>query len=149
MDYSLKVRKNIKINANACDIWKTLTSNEKLSDFFKMSVKCKSWKKGEAISFSGLKNNSEFTDKAIITEFQPSERLTYAYYKSGSNDYTELSFLIKQNEKDISELILNGKGFLDTNDKVHAENAWKEMLKILKNGIEKNAPQQSTVVKNK
>ncbi|WP_452222080.1 SRPBCC domain-containing protein [Lacinutrix salivirga] len=136
MDYSLKVRKKIEIEANISDIWRMLTSNEKLSDVLKMSVKCKSWKKGETISFSGLKNNLKFTDKAIITEFHLNERLTYTYYKSGSDDYTELSFLIKQKGKDTSELILNGKGFLDSNDKAHSENAWKEMLKIFKNGIE-------------
>lgn len=137
MNYSLNVLKEIEIKANSFEIWNTITSNKKLSDCLKMSVNCNLWEKGQTIYFNGFINDLKFSDKAKITEFQQNKLLTYNYFKSGSDNFTELSFSIKRNGKNSSKLILRGKGFLDADDKIHAEKTWAGMLQILKTEIEK------------
>ncbi len=137
MDYSLKVQKEIEIKASSVDIWNTLTSNQKLSNCLKMSVNCDLWKKGHTIYFNGFKSDLKFIDRAEITEFQTDRLLTYNYFKGDSDYFTKLSFSIKKSGKNAYKLILNGIGFLDTNDLIHAENAWTVMLQILKTEIEK------------
>ena len=126
------VAESISINANPTQIWSVLTNPKIFNDCFKIiSIEYNDLNVGETISFI----SSHQTDKGILTEISLNKVLAYDYHKASTQYAIYIQFEIIDCEGN-SLLTISGSNFINNNEYLHSQQAWKSMLITIKNYIE-------------
>ncbi|MEX2380570.1 MAG: SRPBCC domain-containing protein [Vicingaceae bacterium] len=104
------VNASIKINATAVQVWNVLTNPEKISQFTGSKIQT-DWKVGSAIRWTGEMQGTPYENKGKVLEAKPNSLLRHSFWTGMGGDadeaenYSEVSYTIKQLESDTVELI--------------------------------------------
>ena len=126
------VTDSINIISNPRQIWKVLTNPIIFNDCFKvLSIEYEDLIVGETISFI----SSTQIDNAILTQIVFNKVLAYDYYKANTQHFIHIHFEIIECDRD-SILKISGSIFINEEEFIHSQKAWKSMLISIKNYIE-------------
>ena len=126
------IAESISINTNPTQIWSVLTNPKIFNDCFKIiSIEYNDLNVGETISFI----SSHQTDTALLTEIALNKVLAYDYHKANTQHAIYIQFEIFEFEMN-SLLIITGSNFINNDECIHSQQAWKSMLITIKNYIE-------------
>ena len=90
------------IKASRGKVWDALTKPELVKQYFFGSNQETDWKPGGPIIWTGDYEGKSYTDKGIVLEFVPNERLSYSYLSSWSDmedkpeNYLQVSYELKE-----------------------------------------------------
>lgn len=142
MIHDLKLTHKETIKAPVSAVWKALTDENMIREYFYGTNVESAWKKGSAITFTGEWEGEEYTDKGTILEIEPDKKLRFDFWSSVSGledkpeNYAEITYSLKE-EKEETVLTVTQQGFKDREAYDHSTEGWKEVLGNLKELLEK------------
>ncbi len=139
MDKTLKVEKEVVIQAGPDGVWKALTNREIIKKYFFGTEAISDWKVGSSLIFQGEWEGKTYQDKGTILAAEPGKILQYNYWSgfSGLEDVPENYSLVTYRlssgtEPDQTTLTLTQEGFAGEEALAHAEGGWTMVLENLK-----------------
>lgn len=142
MSANLIAKASTTISAPASAVWDALTNPKLIKQYFFGTNAVSDWKEGSSLVFKGEWNGKEYVDKGVILKSEPAKLFQYTYLSSFSGladvpeNYANISYeLLEEN----GETTLNIKQENVANEDVrkHTEENWGQVLKNLKNLLEK------------
>lgn len=141
MDKSLKVEKEVVIQAGPDAVWSALTDRETIKLYFFGTEAISDWEVGSSLIFQGEWEGRTYQDKGKILAVEPGKLLQYNYWSgfSGLEDAPENYSLVTYrmtSEGKKTTLKLTQQGFAGEEGKAHAEGGWTMVLDNLKKLLE-------------
>ena len=142
MDKQLTVTATIDINADTCKVWDALINPEKIKVYLFGTETISDWKVGSPIIFQGEYQGHKYQDKGTIKNIKPNQLMQYDYWSgfSGLEDKPENYSLVTyklEYANNKTTLILTQTGFVNEQSHQHSFTAWTQVLKTIKELIEK------------
>ena len=143
MNKELKAIATISINVSAAQVWDALTNPEKIKVYLYGTSTITDWKVGSSISFEGEYNGQTYRDKGNVLENELNKLLKYNYWSgfSGLEDVLENYSTITYSIKEISSTSIKftwlQEGFSSQEGQQHSQSGLPEMLKQIKQLVEK------------
>jgi len=142
MDKQLTVTATIDINADTCKVWDALINPEKIKVYLFGTETISDWKVGSPIIFQGEYQGHKYQDKGTIKNIKPNQLMQYDYWSgfSGLEDKPENYSLVTyklEYANNKTTLILTQTGFVNEQAHQHSLTAWTQVLKTIKELIEK------------
>lgn len=142
MSANLIAKASTTISAPASAVWDALTNPKLIKQYFFGTNAVSDWKEGSSLVFKGEWNGKEYVDKGVILKSEPAKLFQYTYLSSFSGladvpeNYANISYELLE---DNGETTLNIKQENVANEDVrkHTEENWGQVLKNLKNLLEK------------
>ena len=142
MSANLIAKASTTISAPATAVWDALTNPKLIKQYFFGTNAVSDWKEGSSLVFKGEWNGKEYVDKGVILKSEPAKLFQYTYLSSFSGladvpeNYANISYELFE---DNGETTLNIKQENVANEDVrkHTEENWGQVLKNLKNLLEK------------
>lgn len=121
-------------------VWDALTKPELVKQYFFGSDQQTDWKPGSEILWTGDYEGKSYTDKGVVREFVPNERLSYSYLSSWSDmeDKPENYLLVSYELKEVpdgTELTITQSNYDEERAKHSAAN-WAVVIDGLKKIVE-------------
>lgn len=143
MNKSLKVKKEIFINATISKVWFAIVNPEIIKQYFFGTQVESEWKVGSPIIFKGDWEGNKYRDKGTILAVEPEKILQYNYWSgfSGLEDkaenYSLVTYLLEKKDNGVL-LILTQAGFANEQAMEHAVKGWDMVLGKMKELVEKD-----------
>jgi len=143
MNKELKAIATISINVSAAQVWDALTNPEKIKVYLYGTSTITDWKVGSSISFEGEYNGQTYRDKGNVLENELNKLLKYNYWSgfSGLEDVLENYSTITYSIEEISSTSIKftwlQEGFSSQEGQQHSQSGLPEMLKQIKQLVEK------------
>lgn len=142
MNKSLRVTTSVDLDASIANVWHALTDKDMIKQYFWGTEIKTDWKECSPISFSGTYEGTSYEDKGFILKFKKEAIISYSYWSSfwGTEfNPDELSIITYElTEKGtLTTLRVTQEGFKDTEARNHSLENWKEVLKNIRNLLEK------------
>ena len=137
MNHDLSLSVSQSIQASRSDVWKALTDEDKIKEYFYGTEAVSDWEVGSPIRFKGEWEGTSYEDKGMILAKKDEELLQYSYWSSMSGmedvpqNYATVTYQL-QSDGDQTALTVMQKGFKDEAACEHSRNGWKEVLNNLK-----------------
>ena len=141
MDRTLKVEKEVHIQAGPDVVWKALTDRETIKKYFFGTEAISDWQVGSSLIFQGEWEGKTYQDKGTILAADAGKKLQYSYWSgfSGLEDvpdnYSLVTYLLSS-ESDQTTLTLTQEGFAGEEALAHADGGWTMVLDNLKKLLE-------------
>lgn len=128
------------IKAPTNKVWDALTRPEIVKQYFFGSNQETDWKPGSSIIWTGDFEGKSYTDKGVVLDFHPNERLSYSYLSSWSDmeDKPENYLLVTYELKEVpdgTELTITQSNYDEEKAKHSAAN-WATVIDGLKKIVE-------------
>lgn len=142
IDKKLTITVKEMVNAPVSKVWDALTNKEIIKQYFWGTKAESEWEKGSPITFSGSWDGQEYLDKGTILEIENEKMVKYDYWSSMSGledkpeNYLTVTYFLEQ-ENGQTVLTIKQDGAKDKTAQEHSEQGWKEILKNLKELLEK------------
>lgn len=141
MNHDLKLTVSKSINAPASAVWKALTNEAMIKEYFFGTEVETDWQKGNSIVFRGSWQGQEYVDKGTILEIEEQQLLQYDYWSSmsGLEDKPEnyATITCRLDSKDgRTKLTIEQQGFQDQDSCDHSAKNWESVLADLKSLVE-------------
>ncbi|MGB0425040.1 MAG: SRPBCC family protein [Flavobacteriales bacterium] len=141
MNRSLVIRKSIEINASKEAIWDALINPSKIAKYLYGTKITTSWEEGSSISFKGEYEGHQYSDKGVVVEVIPNQKLVYDYWSQFSqlpdtrDNYSQVHCEIsEQNGK--CKLDMTQTGFGDEVGMGHSDKSWDGVMQGIKDVAE-------------
>jgi len=137
MKNDLIAETSITIDASPSEVWKAITTPEKVKQYLMGTNVTTDWKVGSAISYEGEYNGKTYKDKGVIKKAEPGKILQSTYWSSmgGKEDKPENYNLVtyKLEDKDDKTVVtLSQDNIHSEKEKQHVTKNWEGVLKKLK-----------------
>jgi len=121
-------------------VWDALTKPELVRQYFFGSNQETDWRPGSNIIWTGEYEGNAYTDKGVVQEFLPMEKISYSYFSSwsGMEDKPENYLLVTYNLKSVqegTELTITQSNYDEEKAKHSAAN-WATVIDGLKELVE-------------
>lgn len=132
----------ITINAAAADVWKALTSPERVSEFMFGTQVETDWKIGSDIKWRGSYQGRSYEDKGKILQVLPEKLLQHTYHSSMSGvedtpeNYFNVTYELEEDEG-VTTVTLTNSNLPDEKSREHSEKNWQGVLQKLKEVVER------------
>jgi uncharacterized protein YndB with AHSA1/START domain len=142
MSANLIAKASTTISAPASAVWDALTDPKLIKQYFFGTDAVSDWNEGSPLQFKGEWNGKRYVDKGVILRSEPPKLFQYSYLSSFSGlpdlpeNYANITYELTE---DNGETLLNIKQENVANEDVrkHSEENWAQVLKNLKNLLEK------------
>ena len=137
LDLTLKVQKDIYIEASAESVWDALINPDKIAEYLYGTQTTTDWQPGSTINFDGNYEGTEYHDKGIVKEVNPPHFLVYHYWSQFGQvpdipeNYSEVRHEIKA-EGTGHRLFIEQIGFSSEIGHNHTNDSWDGVLERLK-----------------
>lgn len=137
-DHVIKYQSTIK--APVEKVWEALTKPELVKQYFFGSDQKTDWRPGSSITWTGEYEGQSYTDKGIVQEFIPHEKLSFSYISSWNNyedkpeNYLLVSYEVKPTAAG-TELTITQSNYDEERAKHSAEN-WAIVVDGLRKIVE-------------
>ncbi len=107
MNTSFNIKKEIRINANKSELWKTLTTPALIKRYLMGANATSEWKMGSKIIYQGVFNGIEFRDEGVIDILDYESKYQYSYWSKNHGtdnipeNYVTISYLIVENDNEV------------------------------------------------
>lgn len=141
MNHDLTLTVSELINAPAPAVWKALTDEAMIKEYFFGTEVETDWQKGNAIVFRGSWQGQEYVDKGTILEVEEEKIFRYDYWSSMSGledkpeNYATITYRL-DSKGGRTKLTIEQQGFQDQDSYDHSAENWKSVLADLKSLIE-------------
>lgn len=139
---NLIAHKSIKVSAPASEVWDALTNPELIKKYFFGTEAISDWKEGSQLLFTGEWNGTKYEDKGTILKSLPNRQFRYNYWSSmsGTEDipenYATITYELQEQANE-TLLTISQDGIADEARKKETESNWEQILKSLKELVEK------------
>jgi len=143
MNHDLEVSESVDVNASPAKVWDALTNPEIIKEYLFGTNTNTDWKVGSPITFSGEYNGQTYTDKGVILENIPQQKLSYSYWSgfTGTEDapenYSKVTYTVKPQENGQTRFTWSQKGFANEAGHEHSKNGMADFLKQIKGIMER------------
>jgi uncharacterized protein YndB with AHSA1/START domain len=143
MNKELKATATISINASAADVWDALTNAEKIKVYLYGTDTITDWKEGSPISFEGEYEGQTYKDKGNVLKNEAKKVLQYNYWSgfSGLEDklenYSIITYILEVVSPNAVKFTWSQQGFASEEGQQHSQSGLPEMLKQIKQLVEK------------
>lgn len=126
------------------ELWQWLTKPELVRKYFFGTSLESNWEIGKPITFSGVWDGVEYTDKGVILDIRENEFLKYSYFSSFSEledlpeNYSNISYKLSKTDNGTRLEIRQSGGEMNEDKKAHSEANWAMVLNSLKIEMEGN-----------
>jgi uncharacterized protein YndB with AHSA1/START domain len=137
------VIKQIAINAPVAEVWNALTDPDMVRQYlFGANIKSE-WKEGASITYWGTWQGKEYKDKGVILDIERNKLLRHTHWSSLSGkpdipaNYYKVTYEVEPEGNDKTMLTITQEGTMTKESAEHSGKNWEQVLKQLKNVVEK------------
>ena len=141
---NISLKTSLTINAPAALVWKALTDEEIVKQYFFGTSQQSDWQAGSNIIWTGEWEGKTYQDHGKILEVIPGSYLKYSYWSSmgGTEDkpenYQNVSYTLT--EKDgVTTLEIGQENIKSEAAKAHSEQNWRAIFGKMKEMVENGA----------
>lgn len=142
MPRKLVAKTSIPVKASVDNVWKALTDPAIIKQYLLGTDAKAEWKKGGAITYTGVWEGKSYEDKGTVVEIIPGKLLHTTFYSPGSGlpdlpeNYANVIYEITP-EKDVTLLTISQDNLNDEESRQKAVSNWDHVLQSFKEAVEK------------
>ena len=142
MSANLIAKASTKIRVPASRVWDALTNPEIIKQYFFGTEAISDWKEGSRLEFKGEWEGKKYVDKGEILKSEPEKLFQYTYLSSFSNlpdapeNYANITYELLEDEGETT-LTIKQENVANEEARKHSEKSWEQVLKSLKDLLEK------------
>lgn len=143
MKTDISTSSSVAIDASVDDVWRAITTPEKIKQWFFGVDTETDWKQGSPIVHTGEWQGKPYVDKGEIVRIEPRHVLVHTHWSdlSGTPDspehYQEVTWEVSE-RSDGSELTISERNLPSDEAKDASDQAWSMVLQNLKEMLEGN-----------
>lgn len=136
------LKKTIRINAPASEVWKILTTPNLIKEWLFGTKVISDWKAGSSILFTGNWQGTDYADKGTILKFDIEKVFQYSYWSGFSGlpdspeNYSVITFELTPIDN-ATMLTLTHSHFPNETLYEHTDKNWDMTLGLMKKIVEK------------
>lgn len=141
MKKNLVCETSITIDADASEVWKTITIPRLIKKYLFGTNVTSDWKEGSPITYEGEYKGKAYKDKGVIKKLEPETIFQSTYWSSmgGKEDKPENYNMVTYNlspKNGKTVVTLSQDNILSEKEKEHVTENWKITLKSLQKVVE-------------
>lgn len=142
MKNNLIAKATVTIDAPTAKVWDALVNPEAINEYMFGTHVASDWREGSAITWKGEWEGRPYSDKGVISRFEPQRRLQYTHFSptSGLPDRPENYHTVTidlTDEGPLTRVSLTQDNNSTEGEREHSQQNWQMMLQGLKSFVEK------------
>jgi uncharacterized protein YndB with AHSA1/START domain len=131
----LRAEATINVEAPVHAVWTALTDPAWVEQYFFGTRLRTTWKPGEPITFSGIRDGKAYEDKGTVLSSHPPERLTYSY-RGAADERTSIITYAVDKAGPRTRVTITQDGCSDAAHCDRCAQNWQQVLQSLKKVVE-------------
>jgi len=142
MSANLIAKASTNISAPASRVWDALTNPDIIKQYFFGTQAISDWKEGSSLEFKGEWDGKKYVDKGVILKSEPEKLFQYTYLSSFSNlpdlpeIYANITYELLEEDGETT-VTVKQENVANEEARKHSEQNWQNVLKALKDLLEK------------